>query len=230
MRVRSLLLGLLVAALLLASTPVETAEAGRSHKRYRKPLPNIAELVISINEQTGQFSTLLAGILSVDAANEPNGPFLVDALMNEHLTVFAPTDEAFFDIGLDPNSIAGVETDLLTEILLYHITGGKKRAKDLVRKEDIKMLNGDFTRVTLIEDPLAVFVNESKVIKADIKAKNGIVHVIDEVLMLPPPPSTKDPVTASAPLSLSIVSVPEPSSMALCLLSVGLFVQRRQRS
>ena len=229
MKTRNGVLKLSLAALLLSTTFVESAEASffrRFFNRFRKPLPNIAELVIDQNEKNGEFSTLLSAVLSVTASQDPNQPTLLDALSNEDLTVFAPTDQAFADIGFDPVSIADAPTDVVADILLYHVTAGKRRAFSLIREGDVEMLNGDFTEVDFSFRPFGVFVNDSKVIRANLRAKNGFVHVIDEVLL---PPEDPEPVAAVAPLSLNIVSIPEPSSLALCLASVGLIVLRRPR-
>ena len=202
-----------------------TAEASffrNFFQRYRKPLPNIAEFVIDQNAKTGEFSTLLTAVIAV--TQDPNLPDLVDALSNNHLTVFAPTDDSFADIGLDPNNIAtALPLSDLSDILLYHVTAGKKRAIQLLLKRDIDMLNGDEAEVRFRFWPFGAYINDSKIIKANLKARNGFVHVIDEVLM--PPPE----IHSSGSLSLIGGNVPEPSSLLLCLSACGLLALRRKR-
>lgn len=204
------------------STFASQAEAGFFRdffKLFRAPrLPNIVEFVIDQNEKTGEFSTLLSAVLTVTA--DPNQPDLVTALSESTLTVFAPTDEAFGNLGLDPNSVAELPTDALADILLYHVTEGRRRALPLLFQRDVEMLNGDLTEVTLNFRPFGVFVNDSKVINANLRASNGIVHVIDEVLLPPMDPDPGPPPTIS-------VNIPEPSSLAICLGLVGVLGVRR---
>ena len=222
MRQRKLILSLTIFGMLFcfSASSAEASFFRNFFKRFRKPLPNIAEFVIDQNEKTGEFSTLLSAVVTV--SSDPNQPDLVDALSTQKLTVFAPTDEAFGNIGLDPNSVAQLPTAALTDILLYHVTEGKRRALSLLFEGEVDMLNGDSVEVDFSFRPFGVFVNESRVINANLRASNGIVHVIDEVLMPPTDP-------APEPSGYIITSnIPEPSSLALCLAcTTGLLVRRR---
>ena len=70
----------------------------------------------------------------------------------------------------------------LADILLYHVTPGKKTARRLLYEGDITMANGDPAEVDFSFWPYGVFVNDAKVINANNRASNGIVHVINDVL------------------------------------------------
>lgn len=98
-------------------------------------------------------------------------------------TVFAPTDAAFFALGQtvidslrDPANLA-----TLQDILLYHVTPGRTYADQVVNLSTIPMLNGDLLDVSVT--PGGVFVDGAKIILTDIQAANGVIHVIDAVLL-----------------------------------------------
>jgi len=96
-------------------------------------------------------------------------------------TIFAPTDNAF--AALPAGTIEALLKDpqgALTQILLYHAVGGKVLSTDLSDGQLIKTINGQSVKVTINTD--GVFINNAKVIVADVIADNGVVHVIDAVL------------------------------------------------
>jgi uncharacterized surface protein with fasciclin (FAS1) repeats len=125
----------------------------------------------------GQFKTLAAALTAaglVDTLKGP-GPF----------TVFAPTDAAFaklpagtLDTLLKPESKAK-----LTAILTYHVVAGKVMAADVVKLKEAKTVNGAMVAVKV--DGGNVMINNAKVTTADIEASNGVIHVIDTVLLPP---------------------------------------------
>ncbi len=125
----------------------------------------------------GQFKTLAAALTAaglVDTLKGP-GPF----------TVFAPTDAAFaklqagtVDTLLKPESKAK-----LTAILTYHVVAGKVMAADAVKLKEAKTVNGAMVAVKV--DGGNVMINNAKVTTADIEASNGVIHVIDTVLLPP---------------------------------------------
>ena len=125
----------------------------------------------------GQFKTLAAALTAaglVDTLKGP-GPF----------TVFAPTDAAFaklpagtVDTLLKPESKAK-----LTAILTYHVAAGKVMAADVVKLKEAKTVNG--AMVAVKADGGNVMINNAKVTTADIAASNGVIHVIDTVLLPP---------------------------------------------
>lgn len=104
---------------------------------------------------------------------------LAGVVSSNRLTVFAPTDEAFAAIGLDKRNIATVPN--LEEILLYHVLGDVVFSTDLANGF-VPTLNGAAVEVNLNN---GVMINMSNVIAADVQARNGVIHVIDQVLFPP---------------------------------------------
>ena len=125
----------------------------------------------------GQFKTLAAALTAaglVDTLKGP-GPF----------TVFAPTDAAFAKLpaGTVENLLKPENKAKLTAILTYHVVAGKVMAADVVKLKEAKTVNGAMVAVKV--DGGNVMINNAKVTTADIKASNGVIHVIDTVLLPP---------------------------------------------
>lgn len=125
----------------------------------------------------GQFKTLAAALTAaglVDTLKGP-GPF----------TVFAPTDAAFamLPAGTVETLLKPESKAKLTAILTYHVVAGKVMAADVVKLKEAKTVNGAMVAVKV--DGGNVMINNAKVTTADIAASNGVIHVIDTV-MLPP--------------------------------------------
>jgi len=130
-----------------------------------------AKTIAEIVSENKNFSTLLAAVKAADLADTlaGEGPF----------TVFAPTNEAFEKLGKEKLEAVLKDKELLKKILLSHAVVGKSvMAKDVVTM-DGKEVNGFKIKV----DGKTVTIGEAKVIKTDIKAKNGVIHVIDTVLI-----------------------------------------------
>jgi transforming growth factor-beta-induced protein len=144
-------------------------------------LENIVDTAVA----AGGFETLYAALQAtgLDAT-------LADEA--QQFTVFAPTDEAFAALGEDTINALLADTDTLSDILLYHVLAG-----DAVDAETATSLagttvataNGDSVALTLRDG--ALFINDSQVVTTDIEASNGIIHVIDAVL-LPPADEAQD--------------------------------------
>ena len=98
-------------------------------------------------------------------------------------TVFAPTDAAFAKVPKSTLDALAADTDQLKAVLLYHVASGRLTAKKVVRRSSIKTLNGASVKVRVTKK--GVRVNDAKVVKTDIKASNGVVHVINKVLLPP---------------------------------------------
>ncbi len=121
----------------------------------------------------GRFTTLVA---AVQAAG------LVDALKGEGpLTVFAPTDEAFAKLPAGTVEALLADPEALANILLYHVAEGRLTAADITSVEKIKTLQGK--DITISQDMGKVMANDSQIIITDIFTSNGIIHVIDSVLL-----------------------------------------------
>src|SRR5210317_1112382 len=128
----------------------------------------------------GSFGTLVA---AVQAAG------LVDTLKGDGpFTVFAPTDDAF--AALPEGTVEALLADIpaLTDILTYHVVGAKAMSTDLSDGQKIITVQGRKVTVTINED--GVYINEAMVTVADIEADNGVVHVIDAVLIPSTLPAT----------------------------------------
>jgi uncharacterized surface protein with fasciclin (FAS1) repeats len=122
----------------------------------------------------GRFTTLVTAV-------EATG--LTDALKAEGpLTVFAPTDEAFAK--LPAGTVDALVEDLpaLTNILLYHVVDGRVLAADVAKLASATTLNGQDVTVTVAEDG-TVKINDATVVITDILTTNGVIHVIDTVLL-----------------------------------------------
>ena len=147
--------------------------------------------IVDIAVADPDLSTL---VTALKAAN------LVDTLSGTGpFTVFAPTNEAFNKVPaairarlLDPKNVKE-----LADILTYHVAAGSVHAKDLKNGESIKTVEGKDVRVHLLGK--RVFINRSQVTKADIDASNGVIHIIDELLIPSRVPADSQVVEGSDP-------------------------------
>lgn len=125
----------------------------------------------------GTFKTLVA---AVQAAG------LVDTLKGEGpFTVFAPTDEAFAKLPKGTVDALLADIPKLTSILTYHVANGAIKAADVVAHKNMTTLQGQDLKIDAARWHLhkTVKVNDADIVKADIEADNGVIHVIDKVLM-----------------------------------------------
>ena len=133
------------------------------------------DVAIDVNAATGNFDTLIAAVVCTGLA-EP-----LDA--RGQYTVFAPTDAAFAELGLNADNVCDLPEDALKNILTYHVTHGRRDAADVVSSDRIRMLNGDFTTITVNDQ--GAFINDAQILLTDVFAANGVIHVIDGVLLPP---------------------------------------------
>jgi uncharacterized surface protein with fasciclin (FAS1) repeats len=132
----------------------------------------VVDVVVGSESHTTLEAAVIAAELADDLQGE--GPF----------TVFAPTDAAFAALPEGTvESLLKDPTGDLASILLFHVVAGKAYSKDLSEGQKIKTLQGDELMVKLKDGK--VYINGAMVSAADIKAGNGVIHVIDAV-MLPP--------------------------------------------
>ncbi|MDX1426022.1 MAG: fasciclin domain-containing protein [Kiloniellales bacterium] len=125
----------------------------------------------------GDFKTLAAAL---DAAG------LVETLKGPGpFTVFAPTDAAFAKLpaGTVEELLKPENKDKLTAILTYHVVAGEVMAADVVELDEAETVNGEM--LTVKTDGNTVMVNDAKVTAVDIPASNGVIHVIDTVVLPP---------------------------------------------
>jgi uncharacterized surface protein with fasciclin (FAS1) repeats len=131
--------------------------------------------IVDTAAASDQFKTL---VTAVKAAG------LVDTLKGDGpFTVFAPTDEAFAKVPKEKLDALLKDKEGLTAVLTYHVVSGKVMAADVVKLDSAKTVQGKPLAIAAKND--AVMVNGAKVIKTDIVCKNGVIHVIDAVLLPP---------------------------------------------
>ncbi|MEG3897076.1 MULTISPECIES: fasciclin domain-containing protein [unclassified Microcoleus] len=128
--------------------------------------------IVDTAVSAGSFTTLVAAVQAaglVDTLKGP-GPF----------TVFAPTDEAFAK--LPAGTVEALLKDIpkLTKILTYHVVSGKVLAADVVKLKSAKTVEGSEVK---IDASNGVKINDSTVTTADVAADNGVIHIIDSVLL-----------------------------------------------
>ena len=134
--------------------------------------------IVDTAVEAGSFKTL---VTAVKAAG------LVDTLKGKGpFTVFAPTDEAFAKLpkGTVASLLKPENKQKLVDILTYHVVSGKVKAKKAAKLDSAKTVNG--AEITIKPSGKTLMINEAKVVKADIKTSNGIIHVIDAVLLPTP--------------------------------------------
>ena len=127
-------------------------------------------------QNTGAHDSLVAALshAGLVSALQADGPF----------TVFAPTDDAFAAAGIDLSTFdTDEENATLSDILLYHVVSGAVASSDVTDGMSAEALNGDDLSFTVSDG--SVMVNDATVTSADVMASNGIIHVIDKVLMPP---------------------------------------------
>ena len=125
----------------------------------------------------GSFTTLAKALTAADlvATLKGPGPF----------TVFAPTDEAFAKLpaGTLENLLKPENKAMLRRVLTYHVVPGKVMAADVVKVSSAKAVSGD--TLSIKASGGTVMVDKARVVKTDIAASNGVIHVIDAVLLPP---------------------------------------------
>lgn len=181
------LLVAVAATLAVGAGTVGTANAGTA------PTETIAQIVIAqATAAEPQFTTLLA---AVQAAN-PAVLAAVDSCEDAPVTVFAPTDAAFAALGTDTINAVLADQAMLTDILLYHVVPGALDAATVVGllPTTVTAANGDPISAALVGSDV-VLNGTVKVIQTDILACNGVIHVIDAVLL--PPADPEVPATGS---------------------------------
>jgi uncharacterized surface protein with fasciclin (FAS1) repeats len=147
-----------------------------------EPAPPPAPVLVNVVETAvanGSFTTLVAAVTAAGLGEALSAP--------GPITVFAPNDEAFKKV--DAKTLEGLlkpeSKDTLAAILKYHVISGKVMAKDIdaTKATEVATLEGKNVKIEVKDG--AVHVGAAKVIAADVEASNGVIHVIDTVLMPP---------------------------------------------
>ncbi|MDN2665613.1 fasciclin domain-containing protein [Vibrio sp. 14N.309.X.WAT.E.F5] len=152
----------------LIATLLFTAFAHANHHEMKKDIVDVAA-------ENGSFTTLVAAIKAAGLVDtlKGDGPF----------TVFAPTDEAFAALpeGTVEMLLKPENKDKLVAILTYHVVPGKIMAAEVMKLSSAETVQGEAVMVAI--DDGNVIINTAKVVIPDVKASNGVIHVIDAVLL-----------------------------------------------
>ena len=131
--------------------------------------------VVQNAAENDTFTTLVAAVKAAGLAEtlSGDGPF----------TVFAPTNEAFKKLpeGTVESLLKPENKEKLASILKYHVVAGNVMAKDVVNLNEAKTVQGSKAKIKVVDG--AVMVDNAKVIKTDVKSSNGVIHVIDKVIL-----------------------------------------------
>lgn len=136
-------------------------------------LPALSADIVDTAVEAGSFETLTTAVEEAGLADtlKEEGPY----------TVFAPTDEAFAQLpeGTVSSLLEPENQDKLTDILLYHVVAGEVTSDQIVDGE-LKTVGGESVYISTDQ---GVQINDANVVKADITADNGVIHVVDQVLL-----------------------------------------------
>jgi len=172
MQTRSWIPALALTLAAVVATPA-AAQYGSSKMKDKAAQAAAEQMnIVEVASSAGTFNTLLTAAKAAGLAETlaTGGPF----------TVFAPTDEAFAK--LPEGTVEGLlkDTEKLKAVLLYHVVSGTVMAKDVAGIRSAKTLQGGEVKVTTAN---GVMINNARVVTADVGASNGVIHVIDTVLL-----------------------------------------------
>lgn len=161
--IRRMIAGVAVAGLILAAGTHSSAK------------PKAEKDIVDTAVAAGSFKTLAAALQAAGLVDtlKSKGPF----------TVFAPTDEAFAKLpaGTVDDLLKPENKEKLKAILLYHVVAGKVTSKEVVKLNSAKTVNSRAVKIETMGGK--VMINNATVVKADVQASNGVIHVIDTVLI-----------------------------------------------
>jgi len=213
---------IIVAALVLgacapAATPSPTMAPKATETPANTPMPKPTETpqpkdIVDTAVADGRFTTLVAAVTAAG---------LVDTLKGEGpFTVFAPTDDAFAKLpaGTVESLLKPENLEQLKNILLYHVVAGKVMAADVVKLEKAATVLGPSVKITM--DSSKVMINDAEVLITDIETTNGVIHVIDTVLL--PPADIVDTAIADDRFT-TLVSALQAASLVDALKAAGPF-------
>ncbi len=166
----SVLAGVLAVGALFHSSPALAAPRQQT---------TIVDVALAANAETGEFSILIAALLAAD-------PAVLETLdARGQRTVFAPTDAAFVDLlgelGVSAEDLLADQA-LVTQVLLYHVVPGRRDSTSVIGARRLRTLNGGFLAQSggVLTDANG---RTSNIVATDIAADNGIIHVIDRVVL-----------------------------------------------
>ena len=157
------------ASLVFASAVLAAPLAASASDMNKSAKKDIVDTAVA----AGTFNTLATALTAAGLVETLKGP--------GPFTVFAPTDAAFAKLPAGTVEALLKDKAKLTAILTYHVVAGKVEAKDIVKLDSAKTVNGQSVTIKVMGD--TVHVDGATVTTADIEASNGVIHVIDSVLM-----------------------------------------------
>jgi uncharacterized surface protein with fasciclin (FAS1) repeats len=160
-----------MAAAVAAVVTMPAVLSAQNTTKDKKPMKNIVEVAV----EAGSFKTLVAAVKTAGLAETLQGP--------GPFTVFAPTDAAFAKLPAGTVEALLGDKEKLASILTFHVVSGKVMAADIVKSNGAmpKTVNGLPLDITVRGGK--VYVNGVNVVTADVQASNGVIHVIDAVLL-----------------------------------------------
>ena len=168
MKAHALVIGFLVVVL-------PAVVLGANHGKTGSAMTSGSMDVVDMAAHTGQFNTLVAAIQAADLEEvlRGEGPF----------TVLAPTDEAFAKLpaGTVEDLLKPENKEKLQALLTYHVIPGRVYAKDVMGMEAGKTVNGEEVRFKT--EGGSVYADDAMITQTDIEASNGVIHIIDTVIM-----------------------------------------------
>lgn len=160
----------LMASMILLSMAAGAAQDAHSKKSDQD--------IVDVAVANGNFNTLAAALTAAGLLDvlKGDGPF----------TVFAPTDEAFAKLpeGTVESLLKPENIEQLKAVLTYHVVAGKVMAEDVVKLNTATTVNGADVKITIADDTVKLN-NGSTVVMTDVNASNGVIHVIDTVILPP---------------------------------------------
>lgn len=157
--------------LIVAQFAFIASQATAGGHSYKKAKADIVDTAVS----AGQFNTLAAALEAAD---------LIETLKGEGpFTVFAPTDAAFARLpeGTVEALLRPENREQLVNVLTYHVVPGKVAAADVIKLSNATTVQGSDVKIAVMDG--TVTVNDATVVKTDIDASNGVIHVIDAVIL-----------------------------------------------
>lgn len=141
----------------------------------RQPGPTIVGTAIAVNASTGEFGDLIAAVQRAGLVQTLDG--------NRQFTVFAPTDAAFDALfqALDVSGVDEIPVGTLRAVLLHHVAPGRHFSVDVLASGRIRMLDKSFTHPAIVGG--SPTIDGARILVPDIAASNGVIHVIDTVLL-----------------------------------------------
>ncbi len=189
---------------LVCATSIAIAQDGRSPKGH----------VVDVASQAGRFSTLVAAVKAAGLAEtlSGKGPF----------TVFAPTDEAFAKLGKDTiaDLLKPENKQKLVAVLTYHVVGANLPAAKVAGQKSLATLQGQSLAVAV--EGNAIRVGGANVTAADVAADNGVIHVVDTVLMPPSEPNLVEVATKAGSFG-TLLTAAKAAGLADTLATGGPF-------